>query len=127
MFRTPTDLSSKLRFACGTPEFLNVVEPIVVIFIKISSDILPRKLYFRIPLVLGGLPLIFCGKFSVEVYNSLNLGSGAQGVGVQVPSPAHYSLADLRYLQLPLSKVNFCRVLGGQSTAQNALYDANAL
>ena len=56
MFRTPTDLSSKLRFACGTPEFLNVVEPIVVIFIKISSDILPRKLYFRIPLVLGGLP-----------------------------------------------------------------------
>ncbi|MGY8790395.1 MAG: hypothetical protein ACKVKR_08975, partial [Pseudomonadales bacterium] len=36
-----------------------------------------------------------------------------QGVGVQVPSPAHYSLADLRYLQLSLSKVNFCRVLGG--------------
>ena len=54
MFRTPTDLSSKLRFACGTPEFLNVVEPIVVIFIKISSDILPRKFYFCIPLVFWG-------------------------------------------------------------------------
>ena len=33
----------------------------LVIFIKISSDILPRKFYFRIPLVSGGLPNLGAG------------------------------------------------------------------
>ena len=31
-----TDLSSKLRFACGTPEFLHAVEPIVAFGTKLD-------------------------------------------------------------------------------------------
>jgi len=33
-----TDLSSKLRFACGTPEFLNAVEPIVAFGAKLDLE-----------------------------------------------------------------------------------------
>ena len=35
-----------------------------------------------------------------ELVDAPDLGSGAYGVGVRVPSPAPYSLVDRRYLQL---------------------------
>ena len=36
---TTTDLSSKLRFACGTPEFLQAVEPIVAFGAKLGLKV----------------------------------------------------------------------------------------